>query len=239
MMLTGKRFTRKTKWLLALGSACLFLIIPFQNCSAVRSANGNSNSSSSLSESDLLGAEAMEVLSAKCLTCHNPEKPEGGISDISDLNYLLYYRLVIPGQPEISDLIRVIKDGSMPPSGGLSTSDLQSLNRWIQDGLIDDGGNVALPGGSATLEPRYASIKVRIINTKCLSCHSGNNPSGGIDMTTRAGLNPAIAAGNPNGSRLVSALERPGNDFMPRNGARLPASDIAVIRQWIQNGAAE
>ncbi len=233
----GKFFTRRRKWLAATCAIFMLFIVPFQNCSAVRSANGSSKNSKSLSEQDALGAEAMEVLSAKCLTCHNPEKPEGGISDISDLGYLLYYRLVIPGQPEISDLIRVIKEGSMPPGGGLSTSDLQSLNRWIQDGLIDDGGTIALPGGSSALEPRYSSIKVRIINTKCLTCHSGNTLSGGVDLTTRASMNAVVAANNPNGSRIVNAIERPGNDFMPRNGARLSATEIAAIRQWIQNGA--
>jgi hypothetical protein len=218
----------------------MVLIVSFQNCSAVRSANGDGNSSKSLSEQDVLGKEAMEILSAKCLTCHNPDKPEGGISDITDLNFLLYYRLVIPGQPEISDLLRVIKEGSMPPGGSLSTSELQSLNRWILEGLIDDSGNIALPGGSAALEPRFSSIKTRILNTKCLGCHSGANLSGGVDLSTYAAVtaNNIARAGNPNGSRLVTSVERVTNNFMPRGGARLPTEDIAIIRQWIQNGAA-
>lgn len=232
-------FTRRAKWLMAIISSCLILVVSFQNCSMVGQANSSSKSAKALSESDVLGAQALEILSAKCLSCHNPDKPEGGISDITDLNFLLYYRLVIPAQPEISDVIRVIKDGTMPPGGGVSTTELQALNRWILEGLIDDSGNVAIPDGSATLEARYSSIKTRIINTKCLGCHSGGNPSGGIDLTTYANTvaNNIARAGNPGGSRIVNALERPGNDFMPRNGARLPASDIAIVRQWIQDGA--
>lgn len=235
-MSEDKFFTRRKLWIVSLISSFSILIVSFQNCSAVRSANSDSVSVS-LSESDVLGKEAMEILSAKCLTCHNPEKPEGGISDITDLSYLLYYRLVIPGQPEISDVIRVIKEGTMPPSGSVSTTDLQALNRWILEGLIDSSGNVTIPGGSSQLEPTYSSIKVRIINTKCLRCHSGGNPSGNVDMTTFAGMGPVVAAGNPNGSRLIQAVERTGGDFMPRDGARLNASEIAAMRQWIASGA--
>ncbi len=232
--------TRKTKWLVGIVSSFFVLVVSFQNCSAVRSAN-SSKTQSSLSQSDVLGKEALEILSAKCLTCHNPERPDGGISDITDLSYLLYYRLIIPGQPEISDIIRVIKDGKMPPSGGVSTSDVQALNRWVLDGLVDSSGNVTIPTGSSQLEPTYSSIKVRIINTKCLGCHSGANPTGGIDMTTYAGLvgNNVVRAGNPDGSRMVNAVERPGNDFMPRNGARLTSTEIGIIRQWIQAGGAQ
>ncbi|MBL7554560.1 MAG: hypothetical protein JNM24_01965 [Bdellovibrionaceae bacterium] len=231
-------FTRRRKWLAGIATACMLLVVSFQNCSAVGSAS-SSKSAKLSSENDILGAQALEILSAKCLTCHNPDKPEGGISDITDLNFLLYYRLVIPGQPEISDVIRVIKEGSMPPGGGVSVSDLAALNRWILEGLIDDSGNVAIPDGSATLEPRYSSIKTRIINTKCLGCHSGANLSGGVDLTTYATTvaNNIARAGNPGGSRLVTSMERTGNDFMPRNGARIPASDIAIVRQWIQDGA--
>ncbi len=235
-MEVSKLFSRKKLWIVSLITSFSILIVSFQNCSAVRSAN-NEKMAVALSESNVMGKEAMEILSAKCLTCHNPEKPSGGISDITDLNYLMYYRLVIPGQPEISDVIRVIKDGSMPPNGGVSVSELQSLNKWILEGLIDSSGNVTIPGGSAQLEPTYSSIKVRIINTKCLGCHSAANPAGGVDMTTFAGMAPITVAGSPDTSRLVRSLERPGADFMPRNGARLAAAELAIIRQWIQDGA--
>tara|TARA_B110001454_G_scaffold64823_1_gene62958 strand:- start:2969 stop:3691 length:723 start_codon:yes stop_codon:yes gene_type:complete len=234
----GKIFTRKRKFLAVMMASCLLLVVSFQNCSVVGSAN-SSKSSKSSSENDILGAQALEILSSKCLTCHNPDKPEGGISDITDLNFLLYYRLVIPGQPEISDLIRVIKEGSMPPGGGVSTDDLAALNKWILEGLIDDSGNVAIPDGSATLEAKYSSIKTRIINTKCLGCHSGATPSGGVDLTTYANTvaNNIAIAGNPNGSRLVTSMQRAGNDFMPRNGARIPQADIDIVKAWIQAGA--
>ncbi|MBL7545378.1 MAG: c-type cytochrome [Bdellovibrionaceae bacterium] len=231
---------KRAQWIVAIVLSGLMMIVSFQNCSAVRSANGDAKTSRSLSEQDLLGKQAMEVLSAKCLTCHNPDKPEGGISDITDLGSLLYYRLVIPGQPEISDVIRVIKDGSMPPNGGVSLNELAALNTWIMEGLIDDAGSVTLPAESAALEPTYSSIKIRIINTKCLTCHGNNGVvQGGVNLTTYAGTvaNNIARANDPNGSRLVQAITRPGNDFMPRNGARLNADEIAAIRTWIQNGA--
>lgn len=211
----------------------------FQNCSALRSPN-EEGSATALSESDVLGKQALDILSAKCLTCHNSDKAEGGISDITDLNYLLYYRLVIPGQPEISDIVRVIKDGTMPPGGGVTTEEIKTINKWIMEGLIDDSGNVALPGSSSQLEPTFNSIKTRIFNTKCLTCHTANNASGGTNLDTYDTLiaSNRIVAGNPSGSRLVQSVERTGTDFMPRGGARLSSAEIAAIRLWIQNGAA-
>lgn len=238
-MYVNKGLTKRKMWMVGILSASLVLMVSFQNCSAVRSANGDTKMAKSLSEQDLLGKQAMEILSAKCLTCHNPDNAKGGISDITDLNSLLYYRLVIPGQPEISDIIRVIKEGSMPPSGGISNTELSALNTWILDGLLDDSGNVTLPPSSNVLEAKYSSIKIRIFNTKCVGCHSGANPPKGVDLTTYAATTTAsiAIAGNANGSRVVQSVERPGADFMPRNGSRLTAEEIKAIRDWITAGA--
>ncbi len=237
--ITNGRMQKIKRSLLACLS-CLVMVLMFQNCSAVRAPNESQNSTLGLSEQEVLGKQAIDILNTKCLSCHNPDKPEGGISDINDLGYLLYYRLVIPGQPEISDIIRVIKEGTMPPgSKKLSTDELSALNKWIMEGLIDSSGNVAVPGGSATLEPTFNSIKVRIFNTKCISCHTAGNIAGGTNLDSYDTLiaSNRIIAGNPAGSRLVLSVERTGNDFMPRGGGRLSAEELAAIRLWIQNGA--
>lgn len=210
----------------------LVLIISFQNCSAINAPNSQESLSSGLSESDVLGQKAMDVLSRRCESCHNPENFKGNITNIMDLNYLLYYRLVIPGQPEISDIIRVIKDGSMPPSGGVTNAELSALSEWIQNGLVDNGSGVTLPGGSGQIEAKFSSIQTRLLNTKCVGCHNPGNLSGNTDLSTYAGVKTSV-----NANRLVASVERTGANFMPRNGSRLSADEINAMKQWIANGA--
>lgn len=208
------------------------LIISFQNCSAINSPNSEESLASGLSESDLLGQKAMDVLSRRCESCHNPDNAKGDISNIMDLNYLLFYRLVIPGQPEISDIIRVIKEGSMPPSGGISNAELSALSEWIQNGLVDNGTGVTLPGGTGQIEPKFSSLQTRLFNTKCVSCHNPANQQGGTDLSTFAGVKASV-----NANRLVASVERAGANYMPRNGARLSTDEINAMKQWIANGA--
>lgn len=224
----------KPKWrVLALVSLLsLLTITSFQNCSAINAPNGLDQSASNVSESELMGQQAMEILSRRCESCHNPDNAKGDITDIMDINYLLYYRLVIPGQPEISDLIRVVKEGSMPPNGSLSNEELSLLTNWIQNGLVDNGKGVTLPDASVPLQAKYGSLQVSLFNVKCVSCHNPANLSGNTDLSVYNGVKAAV-----NANRLIASIERPGANFMPRNGARLSADEIAKLKEWIANGA--
>ena len=205
------------------------MVFLFQNCSVVNpGADGRSASDLSLASSIALTSAAMKVLNTKCVGCHNSNIAEGNISGITDLNYLLYYRLVIPGQPDISDLIRVIKDGSMPPSGPLSVEEIEAVSKWVLSGLID-GGGVILPGGGAPLEAKFSILQTRIFNNRCVSCHRPGATAGGVNMSTYAGVSAALA-------RIVPAVRRPGANFMPAGGTRLTVEEDArqrLGRYWI------
>lgn len=232
MSFKNKNFSAKLKMQIFTVLSSAVLIISFQNCSAINSPNSQESLSTGMSQSDVLGQKALDVISRRCERCHNPENAKGDISNIMDLNYLLYYRLVIPGQPEISDIIRVIKEGSMPPSGGLTNAELNDLSEWIQNGLVDNGSGVTLPGGSGQIEAKFSSLQTRLFNTKCVGCHNPGNISGNTDLSTYAGVKAAV-----NANRLVAAVERTGANFMPRNGSRLSTEEINAMKQWIANGA--
>jgi len=99
-------------------------------------------------------------------------------------------------------------------------------------------------------------IQAQILTPACTSCHTdeGRNPSGGLNLksgaayaalvgvasTGKAGAIRVIA-GNPSGSYLVQKLEGASDIVglrMPRNGPPfLTDAQVALIRQWIQNGA--
>jgi hypothetical protein len=74
----------------------------------------------------------------------------------------------------------------------------------------------------------------------CLDCHSGADPKGKLDLSTRRGAarggagGPAIADGKPGESAVWERIEA---DEMPPD-APLSASEKAAIREWIEKGAA-
>lgn len=96
---------------------------------------------------------------------------------------------------------------------------------------------------TATAQPTslFASRVAPILKYRCIKCHQGKSPSGGLDLTTgaalaRGGLHGAvIIAGDPGKSQLylrVSARTMP-----PAASGPLTDSDAAVIKQWISAGA--
>src|SRR4029077_4898623 len=82
-----------------------------------------------------------------------------------------------------------------------------------------------------------------ILERSCRSCHGGAMQSGKLDLRTRESALQGGARGsdivprNAQASRLyrrVAGLERPP---MPAQGTPLTATEVAVIKQWIDEGA--
>lgn len=85
-----------------------------------------------------------------------------------------------------------------------------------------------------------------ILERNCLACHNNNshpsklNLSGpGVVLATR-GAKRFIVPGDPDGSLLVSAVSRKGSHptVMPRLDLSLTEDQVAVLREWIHDGAA-
>jgi mono/diheme cytochrome c family protein len=99
-------------------------------------------------------------------------------------------------------------------------------------------------------------VQAQILTPACVPCHTdeGRTPSGGLNMkpgsayaslinvasTGKAGA-VRVIPGNPSGSYLIQKLEGAADIVglrMPRNGPPyLTDAQVALIRQWIQNGA--
>ncbi len=105
----------------------------------------------------------------------------------------------------------------------------------------------ASPGSPATrqtsplpLGPSYRSLSQNIFTPKCLSCHSGPNPSGNTNFTSYDALvhNPRhtdlVTPGKPENSHLYEVLQ---NDEMPPNGPPLSQQEIQAVSDWISSGA--
>ncbi len=95
---------------------------------------------------------------------------------------------------------------------------------------------------AAADEAQFRQQVAPIFEIRCVSCHHGEKPKGGLSLTTRAGLlaggesGPAIVPGKSDEGVLIEYVsgEKPE---MPKNGAALTAAQVASLREWIDSGA--
>ena len=92
-------------------------------------------------------------------------------------------------------------------------------------------------GSSAAMPPDFDKQIAPILAARCLDCHSGPKPRGGLDLSRKAkvlaGENPTVIPGNPTESELwkrIAAREMPPKKSLPEAEARL-------IKEWIERGA--
>jgi hypothetical protein len=76
-----------------------------------------------------------------------------------------------------------------------------------------------------------------ILTARCMSCHGANNPQGGLNLTTRAGVLRTVTPGDSKGSVLLQRINGDKPPRMPMGGDPLAADEIALIAAWIDEGA--
>ena len=83
-----------------------------------------------------------------------------------------------------------------------------------------------------------------ILEARCVSCHHGETPKGGLSLTTagrvKAGgdSGAVFEAGKPDDSYLLDQItpDEKGAAAMPLEKPPLSKGEIALIRQWIEEG---
>jgi hypothetical protein len=98
---------------------------------------------------------------------------------------------------------------------------------------------LAVPGGSDDL---FRDRVAPVLESRCLHCHGGDRPRGGLSLETRSGLmtgglgGPAFDAEAPEFSPLLDAIS--GDEpLMPPEGEPLDPSQVGAIGQWLRSGA--
>lgn len=72
----------------------------------------------------------------------------------------------------------------------------------------------------------------------CLQCHGPSRQSGRTRYDTKAGILARVTAGDASKSILYSYISSTGCNHMPPEGMDQPTADeIAMIKQWITEGA--
>ena len=98
-------------------------------------------------------------------------------------------------------------------------------------------------GGKLSVD--FTKQIVPILTANCYECHGNGKHKGGVHlddwkwMTTERKGEWAVKPGDPSASLLLSNIELPESDdsAMPPTGNRVSSADIALIREWIVQGA--
>ena len=81
-----------------------------------------------------------------------------------------------------------------------------------------------------------------IFESRCVRCHEGDKPKGGLSLVSARQLQkggesgPVVVPGKPDESSLLDYVSGDKPE-MPKDGKPLSADEVAAIRQWIQDGA--
>ncbi|PQO39115.1 hypothetical protein C5Y96_04435 [Blastopirellula marina] len=205
------------------------------------------------------------ILNARCGNCHVTGS-RGGFS-ASTYEILMKGpaegKVVFPGDDIGSRLIETIETGDMPRGGGrVLPPELTALKTWVKEGAKFDGldpkapinqaaGAAANPAAMMELQVTSATGNEQVsfgmdvagvLANRCVNCHSGNNPPGGLGMDNfarfiRGGDSGApFVPGKPEDSMIVRLIKATGDGRMPRNGPPLTAEQITKIEMWIREG---
>jgi len=102
--------------------------------------------------------------------------------------------------------------------------------------------SISLPAAAAV---DFSHQIVPILREHCAECHAGDKKKGGFSFNDRASLmeggedGPAVVSGKSGQSELIKAiLSTDPDEQMPPKGKRVPAEQVALLRQWIDEGLA-
>lgn len=178
----------------------------------------------------------LPLLQSSCgvIGCHDPGTAQDGVI-LTDYQNIVSTAGVIPGDPTESELYEVLIDPDPdkrmppPPRNPLTGEQITSVYQWIAQGALN---NYCDEINCDTVNVTFSETVFPIIQNRCLGCHSGSSPSGGISLETHADI---VAVAN-SGALMGAIRHEPGYSQMPQNGAKLSDCNIAQIQKWIDDG---
>ena len=126
--------------------------------------------------------------------------------------------------------------------------------RWwivaLLPGVLLHGRGIELLAGdtaqkAATASKQFSELVLPLLKKRCYECHSheADSAEGGLVLDSRAGWKlggdsgPAIIPGRAEKSLLLKAVEYSDPELQMPPDSKLPAREIAILKDWIANGA--
>ena len=118
-----------------------------------------------------------------------------------------------------------------------------------KDGNDTRPAPAAPPAAPAATEPDATIVAwpqvEALLQDRCAGCHEPSDKKGGLDVTTFAaiqqggGSGKTIVPGDADQSRLWRMVAQQERPFMPKGEDPLTAEQVALLRRWIEHGAAD
>ncbi len=166
------------------------------------------------------------VLKKHCVTCHNTERPRGDL-DLSTIGAIKVGSgsgpVAVKGKPEESSLFTMpahLEEPFMPPnSPKIPQRELDLLERWIADGLLEKGDQPGIPTPSVVTKPPTAPTKT---TTSVIA------PLPHATAIAALAVSPVapLAAVSGRGQAILLSL----TDKKPLRAIDFPAGDVTALR---------
>lgn len=183
--------------------------------------------------------QILPILKSNCAFsgCHDSASAEDGVI-LESYESVMATADVKPYRIDDSEIYEVLVDDDpderMPPAPAapLPPDQIQLIAKWILQGAPDLHCDPDAGGCDTTAVTFSATVKP-VIDTHCKGCHSSSSPSGGIDLSTWAGVKAVAESGQLYGA--IAWLN--GYTPMPQGSDQLPDCTIMQIKAWIDAGA--
>lgn len=113
---------------------------------------------------------------------------------------------------------------------------------FVLYGLSASNADDVLPKSQPTVD--FAHEVMPVLQKHCAKCHTGDQKKGGLAMNTRAELlaggesGKVVVPGDAAKSHMIELLESSDDSvWMPPEGPRVSAKEIATLKKWIDQGA--
>ncbi len=197
------------------------------------------------------------IFRPKCMSCHGGASGSGGVDLSSYAAMMSQSKLIVPGQPAQSGIYNEVASGDMPDGGpALSRAEVQAISNWIMAGApngdfssggAESAGPETTPPQSVSPSPpsdgvtsvKYSEIQARIFDQACVHCHSGPKPKGKVDLSNYSALfsGPKHNVVVPNSADTSLVYTEIVGGSMPPNGPTISAAELALLFNWINQGA--
>ncbi len=185
--------------------------------------------------------DILPILVSNCAMsgCHNTASHEDGVI-LDNYQNVVNTGEISPFSPGNSNLYEAITETDPedkmppPPNASLTQAQIQLIAKWINQGAQNLTCNPNY-GECDTAAVRYSTFIKPVVDTYCKGCHSGNSPSGGINLSTYNDIKTVAL----NGKLVGSISWATGFQKMPQGGNKLDDCTISKFQAWIAAGALE
>jgi Planctomycete cytochrome C len=184
--------------------------------------------------------DILPLLSSNCAgtNCHDTKSAQGGVI-LDNYDNIITTGEIKPGQPTDNSIYETVTSSDSntlmpPPATGLvfNQDQIDMITKWISQGALNNACDET--GGICdSLNMSFKDDIFPLMKKSCVGCHSGTKPQGGIDLSTYNNIFLYVNSGS-----LLGSIERkPGYVAMPYKQQKWNDCYIAMVRNWILEGA--